>query len=167
MTIIFKMTRELVSRVRTDLDRPHEFAAERVGFISAGVSSSGGDLYILARDYRPVADEDYLRDASVGAMMGSEALRKALQWAMSGRQCVFNVHTHGGVGVPRFSGIDLRESAKFVPDFFNVAKRRPHGALVLSNTAAFGKVWTSGQKDGVTIDRFVEVGSPLRKWSVR
>ncbi|MGA2178036.1 MAG: hypothetical protein ABSH15_00440 [Verrucomicrobiota bacterium] len=165
MTIQFKITRHLLETIRRDLARPHPFAFERVGFISAGLSAAVDDLFVLARSYRTVEDNDYLRDHSVGAMMGPEAIRKALQWAMSERVAIFHVHTHGGRGQPRFSGIDLREQAKFVPNFFQIAPQCPHGALVLSNTSVYGHIWLAGDKPYEVITRFVEVGAPLNTWS--
>jgi hypothetical protein len=111
-----------------------------------------------------VLDEDYLPDATVGAMMGPEAIRKALQWAMQGRCALFHVHTHGGQGVPGFSGIDVRENARFVPDFLKVAPQLAHGAIVLSDTAARGQVWLERRCGPAVIDRFTEVGTPIRTW---
>jgi len=164
MSITFKIPRRLLRQVRADLARPHPFAFERVGFISAGVAAAGDDLWLLAREYRPVDDNDYLRDDSVGAMMGPEAIRKALQWAMKTGQAVFHVHTHGGNGVPGFSGTDLREHSKFMPNFFQFAGKSPHGALVLSDNAASGQVWLQPTGAGDYIDRFVEVGMPIKMW---
>jgi hypothetical protein len=164
MNIHFKITSALLTAVRIDLRRPHPFAHERVGFIASGMSSTGNDLLILARVYRPVLDEDYLNDPSVGAMMGPDAIRKSLEWAMQTRAALFHVHTHGGRGMPQFSGIDLRENAKFVPDFLKVAPQYGHGAIVLSDTAARGQVWLSREQKYTFIDRFTEVGSPLHTW---
>lgn len=165
MTIHFKITRHLLEDIRRDLTRPHPFAYERVGFISAGLSSADDNLWVLARAYRPVADDEYLRDPSVGAMMGPEAIRKAIQWALSDGVAIFHVHTHGGRGQPGFSGIDLQEQAKFVPSFFQVTRKCPHGALVLSDNSAFGNIWLDGHKSGRPITGFVEVGAPLSAWS--
>jgi hypothetical protein len=166
MRVVFKITRALLSTIRIDLGRPHPFAHERVGFISAGLASSGDDVLALAHSYRPVLDNDYLRDPTIGAMMGADAIRNAMQWAMDGGGALFHVHTHGGRGVPEFSGVDVRENAKFVPDFFKVAPQCPHGALVLSDNAAKGTVWLERKGSPRLIDVFVEVGMPLRKWSV-
>jgi hypothetical protein len=165
LSIQFKIARRLLESVRKDLTRPHRFAFERVGFISAGLSSAADNLWILARSYRPVADDDYLDDPSVGAMMGPEAIRKALQWAMSERVAIFHVHTHHGHGEPGFSGVDLREQAKFVPTFFQIAPQCPHGALVLSDDAAYGHIWLDGEKPLQAITGFVEVGSPIKTWN--
>jgi hypothetical protein len=165
MKVRFKITSVLLRTIRIDLRRPHPFARERIGFISAGLSAVGDGLLTLAREYRPVRDDDYLRDPSVGAMMGPEAIRNALQWAMQDGVALFHVHTHGGRGIPGFSRIDLQESAKFVPDFFKVAPQCVHGAIVLSDTAAHGQVWFGRSQPHHFIAHFTEIGVPLRKWS--
>ena len=164
MKVHFKITTALLTNIRMDLRRPHPFAHERVGFVSAGLSASGDDVLALAREYRAVRDDEYLRDPSVGAMMGPDAIRRALQWAMLDGVALFHVHTHGRYGIPGFSGIDLRENSKFVPDFFKVAPQCVHGAIVLSDTAAHGQVWFGGSQPHHSIASFIEIGMPLRKW---
>src|SRR5262245_17150916 len=58
---------------------------------------------------------------------------------------LLHVHTHGGRGIPGFSGVDVRENAKFVPDFLEVAPQCVHGAIVLSDNAAYGHLaWPQG-----------------------
>ena len=165
MKVRFKITSALLTEIRSDLRRPHPFAHERVGFITAGLSAGASGLLVLAREYRPVADDEYLDDPTVGAMMGPDAIRNALQWALQDGIAIFHVHTHGGHGIPSFSGIDLRENAKFVPDFFKVAPQCAHGAIVLSDTAAHGLIWVARSRPNHYITSFVEVGVPLRKWS--
>lgn len=165
MRVRLKITGRLLSDIRADLARPHAFAHERVGFISAGLSGLRDGIIMLARAYRPVEDRDYLRDPSVGAMMGPTAIRNALQWAMAEGHAMLHVHLHGGRGLPDFSSVDLRENAKFVPDFFKVAPQCAHGALVLSSDAARGQVWLSGKDQPLPVDAFVEVGPSLCKWS--
>ena len=164
MRVRFKITSRLLTEIRTDLMRPHPFAHERVGFIAAGLSMSTDGLLVLARAYRPVADGEYLRDRTVGAMMGPDAIRRALQWALQDRIALFHIHTHGGLGIPQFSTVDLRENSKFVPDFFKVAPQCAHGAIVLSNDSARGKIWLEGSGMGQHIDMFSEVGIPLQNW---
>lgn len=164
MNIHFKITRTLLAAIRADLRRPHAFAHERVGFIAAGLSAAHDDLLILSREYRPVLDEEYLPDPSIGAMMSAAAIRRARQWALSDRVAIFHVHTHGGRGVPGFSGIDTRENAKFIPNFVSVAPHAVHGAIVLSDTAAFGQVWLGRDAPQPFIARFTEVGMPVHSW---
>lgn len=164
MNIRFKITSALLAAIRADLRRPHAFAHERVGFIASGLATAHDELLILARDYRPVRDEEYLQDPSVGAMMSAEAIRRARQWALNDRAAIFHVHTHGGRGIPGFSGVDIRENAKFIPNFVSVAPNFVHGAIVLSDTAAFGQVWLDRASPQPFITRFTEVGMPTHTW---
>lgn len=166
MNITFKITTPLLEKIRTDLRRRHHFAYERVGFISAGLSIAHGDnILVLAREYQTVSDDDYLPDPTVGALIGSEAIRKALQWSITKGNAIFHVHSHGGIGKPSFSGIDLRENSKFILDFLKVSPQLLHGALVLSNDSATGLVAFQRQHPYAPINRFIEVGGPIKKWS--
>jgi hypothetical protein len=51
-------------------------------------------LVLLAEGYHPVADDDYIDDPTVGAMMGQEAIRKALKVALLQPVGMFHVHVH-------------------------------------------------------------------------
>jgi hypothetical protein len=169
MTTIFRATRTLIEDVHTDLKQPHPFAGERVGFFlcRAGRLEDEG-VVILAADYHAVADEDYERDDSVGAMMGPAAIRKALQRAYAGGAgdiSLFHVHTHEHDGMPGFSEVDVSEARKFVPDFFNVAPTMPHGVIVLSRDRAVGLCWRTQAGEPVRIDRFAFIGAPLAMWN--
>ncbi|MBW7948650.1 MAG: hypothetical protein H3C55_04800 [Pseudorhodoplanes sp.] len=164
MKIRFKITSALLATIRADLRRPHPFAHERVGFIGAGLAAAHDELLILAREYRPVQDDEYLRDHTVGAMMSDQAIRRARQWAMDERMAVLHFHTHGGRGIPGFSGTDIRENVRFVPNFVSVAPHCVHGAVVLSDTAAFGQVWLDRTSPQPFIANFTEVGMPLHSW---
>jgi hypothetical protein len=143
MRILFRATEIFMKEVRADLQRPHEFADERVGFIAVRAAQGLHGLVLLAETYHPVIDEDYLRDPSVGAMLGSDALRKALEFALLRPVGIFHVHRHFHSAEPRFSRIDLREQLKFVPDFFKVRRTMPHGTIVLSDDMGYGHVWLS------------------------
>ena len=145
------MTERFLWGVRGDLSRPHPFAAERVGFISIRAASTPRYLVLLADGYHPVADGDYVDDPSVGAMMGHDAIRKALDLALLQPLGMFHVHLHEHVGHPSFSPVDLAGQADFVPDFFKVRPRLPHGAIVLSHDHAVARAWlTPGTVVGVS-----------------
>ena len=162
MNVEFRISQVLRRRVLGDLHRPHAFAAERVGFLQCGVARvEGGTLLVLAQDFLPVADEDYLDDPTVGAQMGPSAIRKALQFAYNTPSSMFHVHCHEHTGRTSFSRTDIRESAKFVPDFFNVRPERPHGALVLSLDSAVGFCWTERGAAPVPLNRISFAGSPF------
>jgi|SRR5579872_2356570 len=151
MRTIFRSTDRFLGDVRQDLARPHTFAAERVGFISIRAANTQNTLVLLAEGYHPVADEDYLDDPAVGAMMGQEAIRKALNIALMQPVGMIHVHMHEHRGRPNFSTTDRREQLKFVPDFFKVRPQMPHGAIVLSHDMANGRLWlTPATNVGIT-----------------
>jgi len=162
MRVLFKIMDRLLEQVRLDLLRPHAFAAERVGFLVCGVAKlAPSGTVILAHSFRPVEDTDYVDDPTVGAMMGPGAIRKALEFALNNKVGMFHVHMHDHSGRTRFSLIDARESARFVPDFWNVRPGIPHGAAVLSRNSAFGMCWHPAVPVPIEIDEFVVVGSPM------
>lgn len=162
MKTIFRITSALVGTIREDLVRRHPFAAERVGFVSARPALAGPTLSIIAVDYHTVADDDYERDHRVGAMIGPNAIRKALQVAYRGNLSMFHVHMHAHAGAPWFSQVDLNEYPKFVPDFFNVQAGLPHGAILLSRDDIIGLLWSAKGRQPQLLDEVVEVGAPLR-----
>jgi hypothetical protein len=164
MKIAFKITRRQLDDLKVRLERPHPFAFERVSFLlcRAGLIEEGG-MVVLAHSLYDVADEDYLDDPGVGATMGPHAIRKALQVAYNQQASMFHIHLHAHRGRPRFSRTDCEETAKFVPDFWNVQPDLPHGAIVFSEDSACGKCWVPGDKDPFDISRFDVVGVPMRR----
>jgi hypothetical protein len=162
MRVHFKITSSLFEIIREDLLRPHAFAFERVGFLScrfAYLKPFG--LVVLACDYLSVADGDYVNDSSVGAMMGSEAIRKALQFAYNNEVGMFHVHIHDHLGPPRPSRTDIDETAKFVPDFWHVKPQMPHGAIILSRDSLSGRCWFPGRRKPIPISKLAIVGPQL------
>jgi hypothetical protein len=162
MRVLFKISQALRHETMSALRSPHPFAAERVAFLKCRLSSTGSRLIILAHSLHHVADEDYLNDPSAGATMGPAAIRKALQVAYLEQPAMFHVHIHEHKGKPGFSSIDTRETALFVPDFWNVQPDLPHGAIVLSQDSAWGKCWYPGRRRPIDIDDFTFVGIPMR-----
>jgi hypothetical protein len=162
MKVLFKITEDLRQETLSALCEPHPFAAERVAFLKCRVASTADCLLVLAADLHRVADEDYLDYPSAGATMGPSAIRRALQTAYVEKATMFHVHLHAHFGRPGFSRIDFRESALFVPDFWNVQPSLPHGAIVLSKDSAWGRCWYPGLIKPIDIDDFAFVGIPMR-----
>lgn len=166
MRITLKVYGGLLDRIRVDLARPHAFAHERIGFLTAGACMAGDELMLLVGGYIPVSDGDYEPVHGVGAQIGSNAMRKVVQAAYRPQRTILHVHTHGGHGIPSFSAIDLESANTFVPGFFQTLAKMPHGLLVLSDDAATGILWRDRSTNPVPIDRFVRVGACLsRQWS--
>jgi hypothetical protein len=164
MKILFKITAGLLSELKARLTQPHPFASERVGFLLCrGALIEGGGLVILAHSQHDVSDADYIDDQTVGAMVGPAAIRKALQVAYNREASMFHVHLHAHHGRPSFSRTDEWETARFVPDFWNVQPDLSHGAIVFSEDGAYGKCWIPGRAEAVDISHFTVVGIPTRK----
>jgi hypothetical protein len=155
MRITFKFPRSLLINIHHDLDRPHKFAAERVGFVSCEYrTTQSGDIELLAQEYHPVEDDYYIDDSRVGAMMGSSAIRAALQFAYQKPVSMFHIHRHEHRGIPKFSFVDTRENSRFIPDFWKVRSGFPHGAIVLSFDSMIGMCWVNPAMPPVPIGRF-------------
>ena len=164
MRIVFKITKRQLDDVKTQLECQHPFAFERVGFLMcrAGLFEEGG-IVVLAHSLHKVADDDYLDDPRAGATMGPHAIRKALQAAYNQQASMFHIHLHAHCGKPHFSRIDSEETARFVPDFWNVQPDLPHGAIVFSEDSAYGRCWIPSHKAPVAISQFDVVGLPTRR----
>jgi hypothetical protein len=165
MTARIKILASTLASIRADLSRPHAFAHERVGFLTAGaVALPDGRLMLVGREYRPVDEEDYVPDPTVGVKIGSGAMRKALQSAYRPPAALLHIHTHGGLGRPDFSGVDRRSAAEFIPSFFNPIPRMPHGILVLSDDSAKGLIWVTERRPPIPIVDIISVGAPYTKY---
>jgi len=153
----------LYARIEADLDRPHAFAGERVGFLFTRPDECGTPTnIILAVDYWPVPDDQYVKDYSVGARIGSEAIRGAMQKSLDGSRGAFHVHKHHCHGKPGYSGDDWDGWNRLLPSFRKFLPEVCHGAVVLSLNSAAGLVWREGRKRPLPLDKISVVGFPMR-----
>ncbi|HTR77878.1 MAG TPA: hypothetical protein VMH39_07195, partial [Gemmatimonadaceae bacterium] len=100
-------------------------------------------------------------DDRFGAVIGAGAFRRALERTLTDALGIFHVHMHAHRGMPSPSQIDLRETTRFVPDFFHVQGALPHGALILSRDAISGRVWLSERASPMSVTATMVVGAPL------
>lgn len=143
MRVLFRATTSLIQRARADLARPHEFAAERIGWLSTKAAVAGDTLLLLGLDYHSISDSDYVRDPSIGARIGEDAITQSLNLALRQRAGIFNIHSHGGNGTPLFSQTDVHEHPNLVSSLLPVQGAFPHGALLFSDDQLAGLVWLS------------------------
>ena len=162
MNIHFKITDKLLADIKSDLARKHPFADERYAFVACKRSSDRGGLLLLAQTFLSMPDEWYVDDPRYGCVFSSEAILQAMQFSLSNDACMFHVHRHDHYGVPWFSRTDLRESAKYVPDFWDVSPKLPHGTLVLSLDRAAGLCWYPGGGKPFKINKLTNVGIPVK-----
>jgi hypothetical protein len=161
MTWCIRITRGMVDEIRTDLRRPHAFAAERVGFLLARAGNqTGAEWVVLPLTYQPVLDEHYMDDPKVGARVGSDAIRAVMQTLLQHGLTALHVHMHEHAGRPRFSRVDLANYPALISGFRNVAPRVAHGALLLSEDSCDALVWLPGSDQLLGGGRIVVVGRP-------
>lgn len=163
MNISMRMPEGLWRELHADLDRHHAFAFERVAFVSCRPADDGsGGLLLLAHQLHVVADEHYEHVPGMPVTITGRAFSPMLGLAYREPVGIFHVHRHEHPGVPRFSGVDLSEARKFVPDFWKVRPRFPHGVLVLSHDSVSGLVFRQGAAKPHPISRFSIVGAPTK-----
>lgn len=141
MTTTVVIGKTLLARVHADLNRPHAFASERVGFLTCRSERNGVQWTIRSVAYDPVPDDEYVDVASVGAAVKGNAFRPSQMKARAEQVSIFHIHRHNHHGTPRFSAVDRQEGHRFVPEFMAVRRELPHGIIVLSYDAAHALVW--------------------------
>jgi hypothetical protein len=154
---VVRIARRLLREVAEDLHRPHAFAAERVGFLFARWVRHEGENIVLSFAYRPVADEHYIDDPSVGARFNGAAIRAALQSTLNWQCACLHVHAHPPT-MPYFGRLDLSEQEKLIPSFLATVPSAPHGALLLYGDHATARLWSEGAFHPA---RVVAVGFPM------
>lgn len=162
--IQIRLTRQLHDVVRTDLRRPHPFAAERVGFLFGQLDKSAGGPLVLLTAYEPVADERYVRDRHVGARIDGQAIRCVMQRVISRRECAFHTHWHEWPGTPRFSPTDHDELPRVVQGFRNAGPALAHGMFLFSNDECAAWVWTAGTTAPAVAGKISVVGFPFQSF---
>ena len=163
---MIRIPEALVTEILLDLQRPHPFAHERVGFAFGGSGTTAdGSRLVLIKRYLPVTDDNYLNidGPPVGAAINETAIRTARQEALTSGDGIFHIHQHAWLGDPGFSSVDLEGYRKMIPSFVPMAPRSPHGAIIFSLDDAGALVrWpgcASATRTPVTV-----VGFPMRFW---
>jgi hypothetical protein len=162
MTIRLRIPRFLCERMRTDLVRPHAFAAERIGFARAVTGTISDGSLVLLKSYWPVPDDQYIDDRYVGARINATAIRIAMQDILSGGGChgLFHVHMHPRKGRTGMSKTDLAEIPKLIQSFRNVGLKAAHGLLILTPDHAFSLALLPDNDRLVQAGKITVVGYP-------
>ena len=149
MTLEMKLTAKLYEGILNDLRRPHEFAAERVGFCQVRQTQTNKGALLLVVGYWPVADEHYIPNPSIGARIGEQAITAAVHLAYQGRQTstgVFHVHLHDHKGLPAMSRVDRSSIPQIVDGLQQTNANAPHGFIIFSTNHAFACATTAQSK---------------------
>jgi hypothetical protein len=162
MNVQVRLTRALYERIHHDLERPHAFAAERVGFVRAKLGNRGGDpLLILLTEYVPVPDDQYVVDPFSGARIDGAAIRGAMQDVLTSGSGMFHVHMHPHVGSPALSRTDVAEIPRLIASLRNAGPTAAHGIFLLSLDKAVAFVWAPGEAEPIRAAKVAIVGYPM------
>jgi hypothetical protein len=157
-----KISKTVFNTIITDLQRPHKFAYERVGFLYVKTGSIENQIQqILATTYVPIPDDNYIMDSKVGAKINSTAIRNVMQRILTTGEGALHVHMHDNVGVPRFSRVDRESLVTLIPSFQSCNTKTAHGALLLSRNLSTALVWLPNKKEPIFVDNITIVGYPL------
>jgi hypothetical protein len=161
MIVTIRCPRAFHAALVADLERRHEFAYERVGWVFAKSSSVAPDGTLLFPvEYVPVKDSDYVKDDAVGACFNTASIREALQHARNTGLSCLQTHLHDHRGHTSFSRVDVKTIDNLAPSFRAMAPKVPHGGLVLSRDSATARLWLPGSPASTTA-RVVLVGFPM------
>jgi hypothetical protein len=162
MKITIRIPGVLYDEAKADLERPHPFAAERVGFFATSLLPDVDEPLICITGYHPVADSDYIDDLRSGARINSRAIRASLQRILDDQCGQLHAHIHGHCGEPFPSGMDQRELPPLVRSMVAVGSTQAHGGIILSEDSASATLWIPKVSEPLTASRISVVGFPLR-----
>lgn len=165
MTAHIRLLKSLYERVLADLQRPHPFASERVGFLLARMGTAANDTHLIFLvDYLPVPDDQYLptTDLAIGAEISSAAIRNTMQRVMSTGEGAFHAHLHEHLGRPRFSRVDMKDLPLLAQSFQCASPVSAHGGFLFSKDDCTASIWLPGQSDPVTAGKISVIGYPLQ-----
>ena len=161
-----RLSGTLYAQIMADLQRPHPFAFERIGFVMGRMGTSGGQVRsILLTRYLPMPDGHYLDDPTVGARLGPEAMTAAMQAVYHGRAAkegIFHIHLHDSPGEPRMSPTDLAEIPPIIPGFQAVGPESTHGIIILGPNHGVGWVWPPRALVPFQTEILAVIGAPVR-----
>lgn len=145
-----------------DLRRPHSFADERVGFLqTTSKVLADGTVLIIATEYNPVNDENYIEDDRVGAKINSAAIRAAMQRSLKKQGGCFHVHLHDHRGQPGPSRTDSNSLPSVVESLGNIAPNQANGFLILSQNSFYASIKIPGEKAFLQPEVVTVVGKPM------
>lgn len=144
MNLTVRIPKSVLSEAQKDLDRPHPFAYERVGFFRCRPTDRS-DIVVIT-GYDGVPDEHYVCNAMVGACIGVIAIQLAMQRVLTYKVGQIHIHKHGHLGPPSPSSIDLTNQPRLVTSFRILDPTLPHGFMILSDTHVWGSFGIPGQQ---------------------
>ena len=166
MNVEIKITSKLYRKIHHDLERPHQHALERVGFLSSRTGKISDDtLLILFTDYHAVPDENYIFDPTVGARIDADSIRTVMQRILDiSQEGAFHVHMHPYWPAMRleFSKTDDDSQNRMIHSFQSIGPDRPHGTFLFDGKRAIADIWLPNQKSPIRASKISIIGYPTQ-----
>jgi hypothetical protein len=161
-SLLFRIPKRIHEQMLEDLKRPHEFAAERVGFLfTISKQINENTTLIIAQEYKMVADNNYIDDPRVGAKIGSRAIRGSMQEIFNRKGGCFHVHLHDHRGIPSPSFTDSESLPGIADSFANIGAQQANGFIILSEDSIYASVKLQKKKHLVKPTLISVVGDPM------
>jgi hypothetical protein len=161
--VVVRVPRQLFAEAKADLMRPHPFAGERVGFFSTRSTVTESVRLVHCIGYHRVEDNDYLKDESVGACIGSKVITHAMARSRTSSVGQLHVHWHGGGRFPGPSGVDRRSLPSLAKSLRNANSKEVHGWVILGEVDAWASLLIPGRSDPIIEPLFSIVGFPIAR----
>lgn len=162
MTLHVRLPSDLLATMRDNLAQDNPYGGERVGFLGADSTQWLDRADVYARTFQPVTPGGYLPSGPGAVVIGTPAIRSAIQFAMSEEIGVWHVHMHPWRGTPRPSHTDLAEIPRVLQAFHYAAPEYVHGMLIISPDSASAFAWIPTANKLQPADNIVEVGWPMK-----
>jgi hypothetical protein len=140
MSPLVKIPRSLLIAALADLERPHPFALERLGFFSFKQSLDARLPLLLCHEYHPIPDNQYVRDPSCAARINGAAIQAAMGRSFRTLSGQMWVHSHSRHGCPSPSPTDHHEGPRVAQSCANAQPKALQAWAVLSEDGIAGQV---------------------------
>lgn len=160
--IKIRIPSDLHKKMLTDLKQDHPFAYERVGFLYTRTKwLNKNEALVIAIDYAPVEDEDYIKDKTVGARINSTSIRKAMQGSIDKKCGCFHVHLHDHYGKPSPSLTDKKGIPGVVQSLSHSASKEINGFLILSENGFHAELKINAETNLIKPQIISAIGYPM------
>jgi hypothetical protein len=132
--------RSLMYKLR-NVSQPNVKRVEPLAFLRVRFASEGSRTVLVAIGVLPFPDEAYV-EGPAGANFDTEWAVNVANQQIGGNVGLLLVHSHGGTGMPTFSGTDRSTNYSVMGALAVGVETAPYGAVVLSDTHARGVLAT-------------------------
>jgi len=125
---------------------------EQVGFFLADYDIESNRFVV--REWRPLPAEAFEIQTSYHVTLKDELRPELIRWAFEGGASLIEAHSHGDMGLARFSPSDILGFRDWVPHVRWRLGGRPYAAIVTAGESFDALAWREGG-DPVQVDQII------------